>query len=91
MICVEIRRSSSATQGFYWRIVAANGRVLAQSETYVRRVDAERAAEIACFEPERRMLIDKTKTPPVVLWETGDDQVPAASVRAECPRGSEER
>lgn len=40
----EIRRSSSATQPYYWRIVAANGQILATSETYVNKSEAISAA-----------------------------------------------
>lgn len=34
----------SANGQFYWRIVASNGRVLATSETYHNKSDAESAA-----------------------------------------------
>lgn len=30
----QVKRSSSRTQPYYWRIIASNGRVLASSETY---------------------------------------------------------
>lgn len=36
----EIRRSSSPTQPYYWRIVATNGQVLATSEMYVAKASA---------------------------------------------------
>ena len=36
----EIRRSSSNTQPYYWRMVASNGQVLATSETYVAKASA---------------------------------------------------
>lgn len=39
----EIRRSSSAAQPYYWRIVASNGQVLATSETYVHKESAKSA------------------------------------------------
>jgi uncharacterized protein YegP (UPF0339 family) len=39
----EINRASGGQ--FYWRIVAANGQVLATSETYYNKADARSAAE----------------------------------------------
>lgn len=42
----QIRRSSSAAQPYYWRIVASNGQVLATSETYVNKQDAMAAIRI---------------------------------------------
>jgi uncharacterized protein YegP (UPF0339 family) len=40
----EIRRASGGQ--YYWRIVASNGQVLATSETYYNKGDAQSAAEI---------------------------------------------
>ena len=39
----EIRRASGGQ--YYWRIVASNGQVLATSETYYNKADAQSAAE----------------------------------------------
>lgn len=39
----EIHRASGGQ--FYWRIVASNGQVLATSETYYSKADAQAAAE----------------------------------------------
>lgn len=39
----EIHRASGGQ--FYWRIVASNGQVLATSETYYNKADAQAAAE----------------------------------------------
>jgi len=39
----EIHRASGGQ--FYWRIVASNGQVLATSETYYNKADAQTAAE----------------------------------------------
>lgn len=39
----EIHRASGGQ--YYWRIVASNGQVLATSETYYNRTDAQAAAE----------------------------------------------
>jgi uncharacterized protein YegP (UPF0339 family) len=39
----EIHRASGGQ--FYWRIVASNGQVLATSETYYNKADAQSAAE----------------------------------------------
>jgi uncharacterized protein YegP (UPF0339 family) len=39
----EIHRASGGQ--YYWRIVAANGQVLATSETYYNKADARSAAE----------------------------------------------
>jgi uncharacterized protein YegP (UPF0339 family) len=33
----EIRKTTSKSQPYYWRIVAGNGQVLASSETYVQK------------------------------------------------------
>lgn len=41
----EIRRSNSASQPYYWRIVASNGQVLATSETYVAKQSAINAVQ----------------------------------------------
>jgi len=40
----EIRRASGGQ--YYWRIVASNGQVLATSETYYNKADAQHAAEL---------------------------------------------
>jgi uncharacterized protein len=39
----EIHRASGGQ--YYWRIVASNGQVLATSETYYNKADAQSAAE----------------------------------------------
>ena len=39
----EIQKSNSASQPFYWRIVASNGKVLAHSETYTDKASCKRA------------------------------------------------
>jgi uncharacterized protein len=39
----QIKRSSNASQPYYWRIIASNGQVLASSETYVSKEDAKAA------------------------------------------------
>jgi uncharacterized protein YegP (UPF0339 family) len=39
----QIRRSTSTTQPYYWRIVASNGQTLATSETYVSKDSAKSA------------------------------------------------
>jgi uncharacterized protein YegP (UPF0339 family) len=39
----EIRRAAGGQ--YYWRIVASNGQVLATSETYYNKADAQSAAE----------------------------------------------
>jgi uncharacterized protein YegP (UPF0339 family) len=39
----EIRRASGGQ--YYWRIVASNGQVLATSETYYNKADAQSAAK----------------------------------------------
>lgn len=39
----EIHRASGGQ--YYWRIVASNGQVLATSETYYNKIDAQTAAE----------------------------------------------
>ncbi len=44
MIRFELHRSNSVSQPYFWRIVSANGRVLAHSETHVNRQDAINAA-----------------------------------------------
>jgi uncharacterized protein len=41
----EIRKSTSTSQPYYWRIVASNGQVLATSETYVAKQSAINAAQ----------------------------------------------
>lgn len=41
----EIRKTSSNSQPYYWRIVASNGKVLASSETYVAKQSAIDAAQ----------------------------------------------
>lgn len=39
----EVFQSHGAAQEFRWRLVAANGEIVAQSEGYTRAEDAERA------------------------------------------------
>ena len=39
----EIRRASGGQ--YYWRIVASNGQVLATSETYYNKADAQTAVQ----------------------------------------------
>jgi uncharacterized protein YegP (UPF0339 family) len=41
----QIVKGKSATQPFFWRIVAANGQTLAVSENYVAKASAKSAAE----------------------------------------------
>lgn len=56
----EIRRSSSTSQPYYWRIVASNGQVLAASETYVAKESAIRAAQSVKLNAGTAQIIDKT-------------------------------
>lgn len=39
----KILKSKSTAQPYYWAIVASNGAILASSETYVIKADAEHA------------------------------------------------
>lgn len=41
---IEIVKGTSKLQPYYWRIVAANGKTLATSETYHRLRDAQATA-----------------------------------------------
>jgi len=56
----EIRKSSSASQPYYWRIVASNGQVLATSETYVAKESAIRAARSVKLNAGTAQIIDTT-------------------------------
>jgi len=57
----EIHKSASATQPYYWRIVSSNGNVLAASETYVNKADAESAAQSVIDGASGATLVDLTK------------------------------
>lgn len=41
----QIVKSSSATEPYFWRIVAANGQTLAVSENYAQKASAKSAIE----------------------------------------------
>ncbi len=41
----QIVKGTSATQPYFWRIVAANGQTLAVSENYVQKASAKSAVE----------------------------------------------
>jgi uncharacterized protein YegP (UPF0339 family) len=56
----EIRRSSSTSQPYYWRIVASNGQVLATSETYVAKQSAIDAARSVKLNAGAAQIVDAT-------------------------------
>lgn len=61
MVRFEIQRSSSASQPYYWRIVAvANGKVLAASETYVNKQDVINAVNLVRGSAAGAAFIDHT-------------------------------
>jgi len=41
----QIVKGTSATQPYFWRIVASNGQTLAVSENYVAKASAKRSVE----------------------------------------------
>lgn len=57
----EIRNSNSATQPYYWRIVAANGQVLATSETYVNKTDARSAVDSVIANAGTATVVDHSQ------------------------------
>lgn len=60
MIRFEVKRSEDAGQGWYWRIVsAANGEVIATSETYVRHIDAVAAVGLVIRSADEAWLVDE--------------------------------
>ncbi len=56
----EIHPSNSRAQPFYWRIVASNGKILASSETYVRKADAIAAAQSVIKQAAKADIEDQT-------------------------------
>jgi uncharacterized protein YegP (UPF0339 family) len=56
---IEILRSGTQ---FYWRIVAGNAKILAHSETYKNRGDAERTALLVVSDAGDAEIVDETKT-----------------------------
>jgi uncharacterized protein len=54
----EIRRASGGQ--YYWRIVASNGQVLATSESYYNRADAQSAAQSVKSGAPGAPIIDRT-------------------------------
>lgn len=54
----EIRRASGGQ--YYWRIMATNGQVLAVSETYYNKRDAQAAAELVQREATDARVLDCT-------------------------------
>lgn len=59
----EVRRSNSATQSYYWRIVAANERVLATSETYHNKADVQAAIRSVKTYAGSAQVVDQTTRP----------------------------
>lgn len=57
----EVRYSSSQAQPYYWRIVAANGRVLATSETYRHHDDAVSAIHTVQGNAAAARIVDYTR------------------------------
>lgn len=58
----QMWNSNSATQPYYWRIVSVlNGKVLATSETYARKADAEHAINLVFSNAASATYLDKTK------------------------------
>ncbi len=57
----EIHNSNSPSQPYYWRIVA-NGRVLAHSETYVRKQSCYDAINIVKKNAATAPVMDLTRT-----------------------------
>lgn len=53
----DIARVYKAPDGWRWRVLAANGEVIAQGEAYERRVDATRMLEEHF--PNVRVVIDE--------------------------------
>lgn len=53
---------NSANGQYFWRIVASNGRVLAASETYVNKADADSAARLVKAGAAQAPIEDKTRS-----------------------------
>jgi uncharacterized protein YegP (UPF0339 family) len=47
--------------GWYWRLVAANGEIVAQSEAYTRPADARRGAHAARGASRRARIVEVEK------------------------------
>lgn len=62
MIKIEVHDSASPVQPFYARIVASNGQVLFTSETYVRKADAQHAAQQVKTYAASASIVDLTKS-----------------------------
>lgn len=57
----QILNSNSATQPYYWRIVADNGHVLAHSETYAQKQSCHDAINIVKRGAAGAVIEDNTR------------------------------
>ena len=46
MLRIELCQNHHGRQRYWFRIIAANGRILASSEKYVRRIDRNKSAAL---------------------------------------------
>lgn len=60
--------NAQGNQRYYWRIVASNGQVLATSETYYNKSDAQSAAQSVKTYAASAPIIDKTGTSSYSRW-----------------------
>ncbi|WP_431905574.1 YegP family protein [Micromonospora carbonacea] len=61
-------RNAQGNQGYYWRIVASNGKVLAASETYYNKGDAQSAAQSVKSNAASAPIVDYTGTASYGRW-----------------------
>ena len=58
----EILDSNSSSQPYYWRIVAANGQILATSETYTSKDGCRNAINTVKANAATAPIVDRTRT-----------------------------
>ncbi|GIJ76006.1 hypothetical protein SAMN05443287_106190 [Micromonospora phaseoli] len=61
-------RNAQGNQRYYWRIVASNGQVLATSETYYNKSDAQTAAQSVKSNAASAPIVDHTGTSSYGRW-----------------------
>ncbi len=59
---MEFQLLDAAGGQYYWKIVAANGRTLATSETYYNKADARTACESVKRFASTAPIVDKTRS-----------------------------
>lgn len=66
--CVQFEIHKATNGQYFWRIVASNRQVLATSETYYNKSDAQRAAQSVKTNAASAPIVDKTGTSAHSRW-----------------------